>query len=255
MGEAAQNGRFTVYLQPQINMGTGRLYGAEALVRGLDEDGTLIPPGSFIEKMEKSGTIRDLDLYVLDRALSLMEQWRAQGLEPIRISVNLSRITLFSPTALASVLAIQSRHPSVPPSALELEITESAGDVESSVLQATIDQFRQCGFHFSLDDFGSKYANLPIFTNVKFDTVKLDRSLIAGLAGNPINRMLIEDIIQICQTYSMTCIAEGVETSDQIDALMETGCHYAQGYFYDRPMPADLFAQKYLRAVPHRMGN
>ena len=116
-------------------------------------------------------------------------------------------------------------------------------------------QFHSFGLRVSLDDFGARYANLSLFASLPFDAVKLDRSLIAGLAGNPINRMLIEDIIQICQTYSMTCIAEGVETSDQIDALMETGCHYAQGYFYDRPMPADLFAQKYLRAVPHRMGN
>ena len=247
VGEAAREGRFTVYLQPQVDMGTGRLFGAEVLVRGIGDDGTVILPGAFIPELEKSGNIKDLDLFVLEQTLSLMDRWRLQGLEVVPVSVNLSRVTLFSPTALASVLAIQSRYPNVPPEALELEITESAGDVETGTLQAVIDQFRQCGLRFGLDDFGSKYANLPIFTNVKFDTVKLDRRLISDLADNPINRMLVQDIIQICQARGMSCIAEGVETRDQAAVLMETGCHYAQGYYYDRPMPAEQFEEKYLR--------
>ena len=108
-------------------------------------------------------------------------------------------------------------------------------------------RFRQCGLRFSLDDFGSKYANMQIFASVKFDTVKLDRSLIAGMVGNPINGMLVQDIIRICQTCGMVCVAEGVETREQACALQEMGCHCAQGYYFDRPLPAKQFQQKYLQ--------
>ena len=130
---------------------------------------------------------------------------------------------------------------------MELEITETIGWQEISSLQALMEQFRQCGLHFSLDDFGSKYANMQIFTGVKFDTVKLDRSLIAGMVGNSISQMLVQDIVRICQTCGMACIAEGVETQEQAATLEKMGCRCAQGYYFDRPLPAEQFQQKYLQ--------
>lgn len=246
-GEAVRAGHFTVFYQPKINMHTGALYGAEALVRGLDEEGNLIPPGQFIEFLEQNGGIRELDLFVLEQVLTSMERWRTQGLGIIPVSVNFSRVTLFTPSVLGSVLALLSRYPDIPPEALELEITESAGIVEKSNLIAVMDRFRELGLHFSLDDFGSQYANIPVFTNVHFDTIKLDRSLIAGLTSNSINRMFIQDIIRICHVSGMACVAEGVETQIQQDALKEIDCVFAQGYYYDRPMEADKFEEKYLR--------
>ena len=215
-------------------------------MRGVREDGSLVLPGQFIEQLEQTGAIRNLDYFVLDRTLFLLDRWRGEGLGELRVSVNLSRVTLFSPTALASLLAIHSRYPSVPAESIEFEITESAGFFETDKLNCVIDRIRQCGFRVSLDDFGSKYANLPTFTSVKFDTVKLDRRLVTDLADNKVNRMLVRDIIQICASCGMSCIAEGVETQEQIDALEDAGCRFAQGYFYDRPMPAEKFVQKYL---------
>lgn len=247
VADAARAGRFTVYFQPQVDTSTGALVGAEALVRGLDEDGTIIPPGRFIGTLEKSGNIRDLDLFVLNQAMAQMEAWRAAGLGMVKVSVNLSRVSLFAPTTLASILAIASHYPSIPLENVELEITETIGWQEISSLQALMEQFRQCGLHFSLDDFGSKYANMQIFTGVKFDTVKLDRSLIAGMVGNSISQMLVQDIVRICQTCGMACIAEGVETQEQAAALEKMGCRCAQGYYFDRPLPAEQFQQKYLQ--------
>lgn len=246
--DALRAGHFTVFYQPKIDIRTGILHGAEALVRGLDEEGNLIPPGQFIEFLEQNGGIRELDLFVFEQVLAAMEQWRAKGLGIIPISVNFSRVTLFTPSVLGSVLALQSRYPNIPPAALELEITESASNVETSDLSAVMEQFRELGLHFALDDFGSQYANIPVFTNVRFDTVKLDRSLIAELTSNPINQMLIQDIVRICRVCGMTCVAEGVETQYQQNALAEIGCVYAQGYYYDRPLEADKFEEKYLRA-------
>lgn len=242
-------GRFTLYLQPQIDVRTGRMVRAEALVRGMDEDGTLIRPNQFIQTMEKAGSVRDLDLFMLDKSLALMNGWQEKGLGVVPLAVNFSRVTLFDPGALGSLLELQSRYPHLPHRALELEITESAGSVDLYRLQQVMDRFRELGVSFALDDFGSQYSNLALFANVWFDTVKLDRSLITRLAGNPINRTLVKDLVDICRTYGMNCVAEGAETKAQVDALVEMGCHCIQGFFYDKPMPVEKFEEKYLRAT------
>ena len=248
--EAIRLGRFTVYLQPKVHMTTGKLIGAEALVRGVDQEGNLVMPDRFIRELEQSGDVRELDLFVLERTLALMDSWREQGLQVVPMSVNFSRFTLFDPAAPASVLAIQSRYPLLPPGMLEVEVTESAGSVDSRSLAEVMEQFRAYGIRFSLDDFGSQYANLSIFTNVKFDSVKLDRSLIADLTSNVRCQMLIRDLVSICHTCGMICVAEGVENRSQIDALSNAGCAYGQGYFFDRPIPAEVFQKKYLHQIP-----
>lgn len=245
-------GHFTVFFQPKIDMRTGDCVGAEALVRGIDEKGGIVSPARFIESMEKSGAIRDLDLFVMNQTFAFIEEWMKKGLEPVRVSVNFSRITLFSPTAPAAVLAIQSNHPEVPMDLVEVEITETAGDITKDTLSQVIDKYRVLGMRFSLDDFGSHYANMSVFTNIKFDTIKLDRSLINELSYNMVGRMLVEDIVNICGHCGMTCIAEGVESKAQEDALLEAGCFYAQGYYYDRPLPEQEFERKYLKKKQER---
>ena len=247
VGEAARGGRFPVFYQPKIDLTTGALCGAEALVRGLDDDGRLILPDQFLGELENRGSIRELDLFVLEQALAQADQWREQGLGIVPVSVNFSRVTLFHPTALASVLAIQSRYPALPPDTLELEIPERAGTMGASHVQAVIDPFRQCGIRISLDHFGSKYTDLSLFTNVTVDAVKLDRSLMADLPRDPVNRMLLQDMIRLCRTCGIPCMADGVEHQRQLDILRNAGCRCAQGNYYDRPLSAEAFAEKYLR--------
>lgn len=231
-------------------MPTGRLVGAEALVRGLDAAGRLVTPDRFIQRMEQNGAIRDLDLFVLDQALSLMDRWRTRGLRLAPVSVNFSRRTLFDPTAPASVLAIQSRYPLIPPHMLEMEVTESGVNVDWQSLDDALEHFRGFGVRLALDDIGSEYANISIFTNVKFDSVKLNRSLIAQLPNNPKGQMLVRDLVSICHACGMICVAEGVENQAQIAALAEAGCNYGQGYYFDRPLSPQDFEKKYL--VPAR---
>ena len=110
------------------------------------------------------------------------------------------------------------------------------------------EQLHDSGIRIGLDDFGSQYANFALLTSARFDTLKLDRSMIAGLVNSPINQTLVQNIVRICRTYDMTCVAEGVETGEQVRTLLKLGCLYAQGFYYDRPLPAQAFAQKYLRA-------
>ena len=239
--------RFTVYFQPKTDMRTGELIGAEALVRGLDQDGDIVPPGRFIEEMERDGSIRELDFGVLEQTLSFMEQWREKGYPLPPVSINISRLTLFGPTTPASMLALLSRHPDISPSLLRLEITETAGNVESATLNGIMENFRAYGLEFSLDDFGSRYANLSMFSNSRFSEVKLDRSLVSNLPGNEISVMMVENIVKICKSSGTDCIAEGVETREQISALLSAGCCYAQGYYYDHALSAPAFENKYLR--------
>ena len=126
---------------------------------------------------------------------------------------------------------------------IELEITESGCDIEKATLTHIMENFKQFGMKFGLDDFGSHYSNISIFTNVHFDTIKLDRSLINEISGNKTDRMLVKNIIRICKNNGMTCVAEGVETDSQVAALLDMGCSICQGYYYDKPLPPKILSK------------
>lgn len=246
-GSVEEKRSYIPYFQPKIDMRNGKLAGAEALVRGVDEKGNIISPGRFIEELENNGKIRDLDLYMLDSVLCQMSEWKKKGFAPIKVSVNMSRMTLFDPTILASVLAIQSHYPEISTDEIELEITETAGDVEKATLSGIVNNFGEYGIRFGLDDFGSHYANMSVFSNINFSTIKLDRSLVADLPENKISCMLVENIIKICKDVGMYCVAEGVETRQQEGVLLKAGCIYGQGYYYDKPISPRKFEEMYLR--------
>ena len=239
--------KYVPYFQPKIDMRDGSLIGAEALVRGIDENGNLVMPDKFIETLEKSGEIRNLDFFMLENVLKQMEQWQQKGCPPVNISVNISRKTLFNPTALASVIAIESRYPESLSGPIELEITETACNVEKATLEEVVNQFRKFNVQFGLDDFGSRYANMSIFSNIRFRTIKLDRSLIDDLPANEISKMMVANIAGICKNFGMYCIAEGVETQQQVAELLKAGCCYGQGFYYSKPLPSWKFEEKYLR--------
>lgn len=236
---------FVPYFQPKIDMRDGSLIGAEALARGIGEDGTIVPPARFIEKMEQDGSIRKLDLFMLEMALRQLCEWKKKNYPVIQVSVNISRVTLFHSSAFASILAIQSRYPEIPAEKIELEITETAGDVERATLAEVMDRFLECGIQFELDDFGAGYANIALFSSAKFRTVKLDRSLVSDLPDNEVSSMMVENITQICENFGVNCIAEGVETKRQAEALIEAGCVYGQGFYFAKPLAAHEFEKKY----------
>ena len=250
VGAATKDGRFTVFFQPQIDIRTGKLVGAEALVRGVDEAARSSCRASLSKRWRKTAAYA-IWICLCSTDAGPDGPLARTGMELVPVSVNFSRITLFDSTIVASILAIQSRYPELPDGLLEVEITESAGNAEKVTLNAIMEQLHEFGIRFGLDDFGSKYANVSAFTNVKFDTVKLDRSLVAGLSGNEVGRMMVKDIARICKKQGMTCVAEGVENEAQLTALKTAGCVYAQGFYYDRPMPAKQFARKYLHPAGH----
>lgn len=239
--------RFDVYFQPKVDARTGLCVGAEALARVVDRTGRAVSPAGIVDAMEQDGTVKDLDYFVFDRMLDVMDGWRRHGVRLVPVSSNFSRATLLAPSSFASVLAIMSRYPSVPRSLIELEITETACSIEKATLQDIVGRFRGMGVRVGLDDFGSDYSNLAVLVNVPFDSVKIDRSLVEGLPGNDAARMVVRNIAQVCKSRRTQCVAEGVETKEQVIALIEEGCRYAQGYYYSKPIPAREFERKYLR--------
>ena len=235
-----EEGKFIVYYQPQIDLTTKAVIGAEALVRKLSDDGGIIPPGKFISFYEVSGAISHLDLFVLRTACAALRQWRAQG-HTLHISVNFSRVTLLEPYIVDVISGICAEE-EVPPSSVTIEVTESIGKMDSEYLKDLICKLKEAGFSISLDDFGSQYSNLAILAAMDFDEIKFDRSLVNTLEENEKSRVVMKNGLGLCRELKeTTSLAEGIETQGQLDLLASYHCNYGQGYLFSRPIPLDQF--------------
>ncbi|MDO5112135.1 MAG: EAL domain-containing protein [Clostridia bacterium] len=243
---ALRNGRFFILLQPQVDMRTRKVVGAEALARYRNKAGQIVLPSEFIAAMEKAGNIRELDYFSLNQAFLTIQNWIADGVAPIPIAINFSRHTLLSSSALASILAIQSRY-EVPEDFVEIEVTESVDDYETAAVQQAMESIRGQSFRFALDDLGSEYSSLKTMGDHAFDTIKIDKSLIDGFLYNSMSRSIVESIVGVCAKNGVKCIAEGVQSEEHAAALLEAGCIYAQGYFYGKPMPVEDFTGRFLK--------
>lgn len=238
--------QFTVFYQPKVDMQTKRIVGAEALVRGIDNEGNLQPPGNFIGILEHEGQLRTLDMFVLSRVLQQLSQWKRTGKRLFPISVNFSRYTLFDESTLGTVLALLKNYDEIDSSLLEFEITEKACSVDAEKLKQTMKPYQEHGIRFALDDFGTGSIDLSLFSDVHFTTIKLDRALIEDLNGNASAASLVEKVVRIAYAAKTSVVAEGVDKYDLTVDLMQRGCRYAQGYFYEKPLEAKKFSQKYL---------
>ncbi len=243
---ALREGRFFILLQPQVDMRTRRVVGAEALARYRNREGQIVLPSEFVSIMEKAGNIRELDYFSLNQAFQAIQGWIDTGVSPVPVAVNFSRSTLLASTALASILAIQSRY-DVPEPLVEIEMTESVGEYGADAVQQAMEGIRGQSFRFALDDLGSEYSSLKTLGDHSFDTIKIDKSLIDGFLYNSMSRSIVESIVGICAKNNVKCIAEGVQSEQHAAALLEIGCTYAQGYYYGKPMPVDDFTNKFLK--------
>ncbi|WP_290756280.1 sensor domain-containing phosphodiesterase [Anaerostipes sp.] len=237
--EIAQN-RFVVFYQPQINIKTGEVIGAEALVRKKGKEDTLISPDKFISYYEMEGVIRHVDLFVLEDVCRTMKKWKRQGIT-LKISVNFSRVTLMEPDIVDEIMDICSRY-HVSPDNLTIEVTESISKMDHGRLQTLIDDLIKKGFTISLDDFGSQYSNLSILNDLNFDIVKMDKTLVEGLESNCKSRVILKNAIQMCQELDSThTLAEGIETMGQLRLLSDYSCEFGQGFFFSKPVSLEQF--------------
>lgn len=241
METALSEGQFTAYFQPKFDMRDGRIIGAEVLARWKHPTLGMIAPADFIPLFERNGFIIKLDEYIWELACQTLRTWMDQGTPPIPLSVNVSRLHLYDENFCASMIALCSRY-EIPAHLLELEITESAYTESPQELFSMIESLQQVGFIFSMDDFGSGYSSLNILKDIPVDIVKFDlRFLMESRKGEKAGQSIVKNMIQLMRDLHVSILAEGVETESQVKFLREADCHYAQGYFYARPMPLNQF--------------
>ncbi len=227
--------RIEVHAQPVVDVATGRTTGAEALVRLRDLDGTVLPPAAFIPVAEESGLIVPLGLRVLDLALALCARWSERE-TPLEIAVNVSPRQLENPEFVATVATLLQIH-QVPPHRLVLEVTESTVVDAAGPTLDVLHSLRATGVHVAIDDFGTGYSSLASLRDLPADIVKIDRSFVSGLCVDEGDEAIVRAVLAMAHATSRAVVAEGVETAEQAQRLVELNCDRVQGYYFSRPLP------------------
>lgn len=238
---ALEREEFVLHYQPKVDLRSGSVVGAEALIRWTTDDGRNIPPDQFISLAEYSGLILDLGEWVLRTAAAQLMEWDAAGLPPLRMAVNVSP-TQFRDSRFASRLKGILAELAVPPQRIELEITEGVAMLDAETVISTLREVRALGAEVAVDDFGTGFSSLSYLHRLPLNRLKIDRSFVndmdrPGNSGTGIADM----VVKLGQSLGLSVIAEGVETEAQAELLRGIGCELAQGYLYARPMAAGAF--------------
>lgn len=237
-----ENGNFVMYLQPKSMIANSTIVGAEALVRKIEDDGRIVAPYEFIPQLEQLRLIPKIDYFILEEACRLLERLDKQNRSKLKISVNMSRVTLAENDYIEQIEAICSRY-CFPHEHLEFEITESNKTMDTNRLEEAIQKLRSFGFGVSLDDVGTEYSSFPMLTLEGIDTVKLDRSFIIQV-NQPKARKLVKHIVDMCHDLGLSVIAEGVETDEHRALLQTLDCDMYQGYLLSKPIPVEDFLER-----------
>ena len=244
---ALESDQFVLYYQPQLELASNRIVGAEALLRWRHPTRGLIAPGPFIGFAEETGLIERIGAWVLADACTRFASWRADGLPIGHVSVNVSP-RQFRNRDFAQAVARVVQETGLDPHALRLEITESVLVDGSVAAEATLAQLAMLGTPLELDDFGTGYSSLAYLQRLPVDTIKLDRSFITGIATSDNARAIARAAISMVHALKKKIVAEGVETQEQLALLRQWGCDAIQGYLFSAPLPADDFAE-FVRAT------
>lgn len=229
-------GHFLVHIQPQIELATGRICGAEALVRKRDSDGSLLSPNRFVPLYEAMGLQMHLDLFVLTSVVQAMAQMPADK-RPASIAVNASRPLLLLPDLTERITRILDTY-RLDPRHIKIEITENVAIMGHDRLKGILSSLKQAGVQVALDDFGTDYSNLSLLADVGFDEIKLDKCMIDPICTDQRSRIVLSSILEMCQRLNIThTLAEGIETPEQLTLLKKLKCRSGQGYLLYKPMP------------------
>lgn len=239
MRQALEEGQFELHYQGQVDA-TGRLVGAEALLRWPHPVRGMVSPGLFIPVAEESRLIADIDAWVLEEACRQLGEWYECGVEPGRLSVNVSAPQFERKDFVDFVSGLLARY-DVAPSRLELEITEGAliGDVDHAL--RTLYGLRSLGVSLAIDDFGTGYSSLAYLKRFPVDKLKIDQAFVRGLGRPETDTAIVAAMLELCRHFGLESVAEGVETAGERDWLAKNGCDTFQGFYYYRPVPASAF--------------
>lgn len=237
--EAVANKEFKVVFQPKVDFATGKIIGAEALARWRRPTGKIVSPAAFIPLAEETGLIAEIGEQVLDQACRAGRLWMQEGFD-VNIAVNVSPRQFESSDLTDTVLKTLSRT-GLPPSRLELEITESMAVSDPERVAQVMRPLRAMGMRLAIDDFGTGHSNLSMLTQLPFDVFKIDRQFVSALMGDQHAPAIVEMILAMAETLGLKTVAEGIETSHQADFLRRRGCTLGQGFLYSPGLPHKAF--------------
>jgi len=240
MRQGLDRGEFMLYFQPQIELATGRLIGAEALMRWQHPDRGFMPPGEFIPLAESSRLIIPMSEWLIHAAAAQAKSWQKFGIPPFTVGINVSPLHLESGD-LADEIQVALQRTGLNARWLDVEITEGMVMTGSTKVLATLERLREMGVGLSIDDFGTGYSSLSYLKKYPFRQLKVDQSFVRGVPDNRDDAAIVEAVVRLGQSLNISVIAEGVETVEQQEFLKSLGCDAAQGYLYGRPMPAQDF--------------
>lgn len=240
MEKALAEGEFIAYYQPKYSTKEQKLIGAEALVRWRRSDGIIVPPYQFVPLFERNGFINKVDRYMFELVCRQQMCWLKQGLIPVPISVNMSRMCLYDPHIVDEYIGILNGS-GLSAAYIKLELTESAFFENISIMNNVIEALHKVGIKVLMDDFGTGYSSMMMLKNVAIDVLKLDKSFVDDI-GDDRSEKIISNIIYLAHSLQIEVTAEGVETGEQFEFLKSVGCDYIQGYYFGKPQPAEDFA-------------
>ena len=247
MRKALENNEFKLFLQPKMDLKTNTILGAEALVRWIKDDGTMIYPNDFIPLFEKNGFCVDLDLYMVEQVCKKLREWIDKGEKAIPISINQSKKLFYLDNYVDRIDKIIKKY-NIPSKYIVLEILESLAIENVGNLNKTIKKLHEKGLKVSMDDFGNGYSSLNSLTLLEIDEIKLDCMFLRNLEYKNKDKQAIvmKNIIHIAKEMNILTVAEGVETKEDERLLKNINCDYSQGYLYSKPISVKEFEEKYL---------
>ncbi len=235
---------FKVFYQPKVNVETREIVGAEALCRWFHE-GRMIPPLEFIPILEQNMDICDLDFYMLEHVCRDIRRRRDEGRHVVRVSVNLSRKHLVDVDLQQHIMEIIDRY-EIPHNLIEIELTETTTDVHFRDLKQVVNDLQAEGVSMAVDDFGIGYSSLNLIREIPWDVLKIDRCFLPvdEEHSDSITSVMFKHVVSLAQDLGIECVVEGVETKKQVEMLRSNLCNIAQGFYFDRPLPAEDFERK-----------
>ena len=237
--QALKDRDFHIYLQPQVQE-DGWVRGAEALVRWIQPDGTIVPPLEFLSVLHQSDLLSHLDAYVWELAASQLGKWKGTEFEDLYISINVDPTDFYYLDVPELLLKLCAKY-DIEPQKLRVEITETAliDDVERQ--SNIVETLHRAGFLVEIDDFGKGFSSLSLLKDIHADVLKIDMGFVRGNSNLRRSRIILESVIEMAENLNMGVITEGVETREQVNSLMELGCRYFQGFYFSRPIPVEDF--------------
>ncbi len=238
--DAIRNGQIRAYFQPVIRSLTQQIIGVEALARWFNPDGSMLSPADFIPDLEQNGLIFELDMEILRQACVLYDEFRRRGTPLTCVSVNLSRLDFVRENLFEQICAALDAY-AIPHDAINLEITESVMLEDTDAFEKTFNRFSDAGFYIWLDDFGSGYSSLNVLQNYSFDVIKFDMLFLRKMTAK--GRNMLASLIGMAKTLGIHTLAEGVETNEQREFLLDVGCGAQQGFYYSRPLSKEALIE------------